>query len=238
MSIPTGPLTKLVEASASVIAERTDLTPEALQHLTPGISSSDFAKSLASQGLNSDAAGFLAHGLEQRVGVQWAVESVRLIADKLPPEELKAMQAAEAWTEASADEGELEQALGESQFNGPGSWAAQAALWSAKALEFAPPGAVAWPLAPKAIEGAVKLAAVLNQDVQLPPPPPGPPPEPSPLSIDLPISDPAGIIKQVAEAMMAKTVDAAATPLTAEDRAALNDALAPFVDLGLRLAGG
>ncbi len=226
MQIPVGPLIRLSEATAAAIAERVDLSPQAKQLLASGVSSSDYVKSLAKQGLSNDAAGFLAHGLEKKRGVQWAAESAKLVADKLPPEELKAMQVAQAWTGGATGEAELQQALGETKFDGPGSWAAQAALWTAKALEFAPPGGVAGPLAPKAIDGAVKLAAAINQGAR-------------PQSLQ-PVQQPgqSSLPTAAATQMMEQAIEGAATPLSAQDQAALNTALEPFVELGLRLAAG
>ena len=80
----------------------------------------------------------------------------------------------------------------------------------------------------------MKLAAALNRGVQLPSPPPVPPTQP----ITLPIHNPSGIMKQAVKGVVAPAVEAATGPLSPADQAALNDALAPFVDLGLRLAAG
>ena len=234
MPIPPGPLVNLAHATASNIAERVDLTPAASQQLAPGMSSSDFAKSLATQGLNNDAVGFLANGLENKLGVRWAAESAQLVADKLPPEEVQAMEAAQAWAQGSGEETDLAQALDDTQFNGPGSWAAQAALWTAKAVQFAPPAGIPVPLAPKAIEGAVKLAAALNQGVQLPSPSPAQPPAVK----AVPLTQPTEMIKLAVKELMAKAIETPTPSISPQEQAALNDALAPFVDLGLRLAAG
>ncbi len=224
MQIPGGPLIRLSEPTASAIADRLDLSPQAKQLLAPGVSSGDYVKSLAKQGLSSDAAGFLAHGLEHKRGVQWAAESAELVADKLPPEELKAMELAQAWTKGAAGEADLQQALGETRFDGPGSWAAQAALWTAKALEFTPLGGMAGPLAPKAIDGAVKLAAAINQGAE---------PQSS-QPVQQPGQDPLPTAS--ATQMMELALEATNTPLGPEDQAALNSALEPFLELGFRLA--
>ncbi len=226
MHIPVGPLIRLSEAPAAVVAARFDLSQQARQQLGPGVSSSDYAKSLAKQGLINDAAGFLAHALEKKLGVQWAAESAGLVADKLSPEELEAMQMARAWTKDSAGAAELQQTLGETRFDGPGSWAAQAALWTAKALEFTPPGGVTGPLAPKAIDGAVKLAAAIQQGAR----PQALQPVQQPGQDFLPTAAAPRVLEQAREA--------ANTRLSPQDQAALNTALEPFVELGLRLAAG
>ena len=81
-------LLNLVPPTARGIAAQLDLSPQAQELLARGLSSSDYVKALVEQDLNSDAVGFLANGLKQRQGVQWAAESASMVSDKLPPEEV------------------------------------------------------------------------------------------------------------------------------------------------------
>lgn len=219
-------LSNLVAPTAQRIAEQVDLSPQAHRLLARGLSSSDYVKALAKQGLNSDAVGFLANGLKEQQGVQWAAESARLVSDQLPPEEVNALEAAAAWAKGHAMEGDVQGALSETQFAGPGSWAAQAALWAATGLDFASAAdGPAIKLAPKAIDGAVRLAAAVKADAWSPP-------------TQGPQGDPDTGLTAAASQAGAAASDAVGAPLSSEDVAAANNVLKPFVDLGLRIAEG
>jgi hypothetical protein len=229
MEIPAALLTKLVVATASTLAEQVELSPEAEQLLTPDMSSEDLVKTLADRGLNTDVVSLLAHGLEQQQGVRWAAESAKMVADKLPPAEVEAMEAAEAWVQGAAAEADLQQTLGDPQAAGPGSWAAQAALWTAQALESATPEGDIVPLAAKAIEGAVILAAgVSNKE---PPLSSEPDQAQEPMAILADAASEIGL-NQLTE----QAGEAADGPIDPEILAAFNQILEPFAELGLRLA--
>jgi len=219
-------LLNLVAPTALAIAEQVDLSPQAQELLARGLSSSDYVKALAEQDLNSDAVGFLANGLKERQGVRWAAESASMVSDKLPPEEVEAFKAAEAWAKGQAMEGDVQEALSKTQFAGPGSWAAQAALWADQGLDFASAAdGPAMKLAPKAIDGAVRLAAAVKAHAWSPP-------------AQGPQDDPGSGLTASGSQLVAAASDAGNAPLSPEEVAAANKVLKPFVDLGLRIAAG
>ncbi len=230
MEIPVAPLTKLVVTMASTLTEQIELSPAAAQMLKPEMSSEALIKALADQGLNSDVVPLLANGLEPEQGVRWAAESAGLVADKLPPGEVQAMVAATAWLQGDLAAADLQQALTDPQTAGPGSWAAQAAIWTEEALSVETPEGDALLLAPKAIEGAVVLAAgVSNID--------------STAQVsDRPQLPSAGLAERADSAannFVTDAFDAAQdNPIAQETHAAFNKLLEPFVELGLRLAAG
>lgn len=173
-----------------------------------------------------DAAVALSQGLTKESAVKWAIESARLVAAKLPSEELDAMAGAEAWLSSGGSAADqLEPALAATGMQGPGAWAAQAAQW-AGGDAVGPLGGQSAPLYPAAVLGAVKLAAALvAQDWPLAP---GAAPRP-PEGVS-----PAGFMG-LADAFPGI---GDLPPLEAQQSAsaALNDLLEPLVNLGLRIA--
>jgi hypothetical protein len=232
MNIPVALLTKLIVAMASTLTERIELSPAAAQMLKPEMSSEALIKALADQGLNSDVVPLLANGLEPEQGVRWATESAGLVVDKLPPGEVRAQEAAAAWLQGDLAAADLQQTLADPETAGPGSWAAQAAIWTEEALAVETPEGDILFLAPKAIEGAVVLAAgVSNID--------------STAQVsDRPQPPSAGLTEGVGSAARNFATDAFGaaqdSPVVSETQAAaaFNKLLEPFVELGLRLAAG
>ena len=69
----------------------------------------------------------MAHGLPDREGVQWAAQSAEKVSDKLPPDDLQAMKAAQAWAKSPTDANQAAAAAAASKANlqGPGALAAR-----------------------------------------------------------------------------------------------------------------
>jgi len=216
----------MVPTSAASLASRLPLTPQAQALVAPGQSPIQLAQTLAAQGMNRDAVSVLASGMQPKQGVSWAAASAKMVEAKLPPGEVKAAELAQSWTQGQATEGQLTSALQQTQLAGPGSWSAQAALWSQQGATLGT-GAGATPLAPKAVEGAVNLAASVKAGaLQVP----ATPQLPSATALAAPqIATP-----QVPSAPTMVSLD----QLTPPQVKAMNDALAPFVQLGLKIAGG
>jgi hypothetical protein len=178
----------------------------------------DYAGALAQGGLYADAVAFLSNALQDKAAVRWAVESARLVADQLPENEVGALEAADSWANGSASVAGLQDALGETAFQGPGSWAAQAAAWAAENALPGGPGN----LVPKAVEGAVKLAAAMAAGSWSPPE----------------IEQREQLATAAAsEAALADTAtEVVSQALDPAELAALNEALKPFVELALEMA--
>lgn len=119
----------------------------------------------------------MAEEMAPRDGVEWAVKSARQVdPDMLSPEDLAALEAAEAWAAdpCEATVAAAEEALQDVDYQGPGAFAALAAVsvplaaalastagGVGAAAAAAPAAASATGIAPKAVAGAVKLAAAM-----------------------------------------------------------------------------
>ena len=211
------------------IAKQMTLGPQAkaLLAANPGASAGEFTEAMAGQNLNADAVGFLSHGMKPQAGVLWASESAAKVAPKLPPAELKAAELAKAWSQGQASPRQLDALLAQSPPQGPGTWAAQAASLAAK--EPAAPGALAAPsaLTSTAIGGSVHLAAAVDTNaLQLAAP-----------SVDgLPaVALERPVLKVPEPGMPAMTLPSQLTP---PQLAEMNEALKPFVELGMKIAKG
>lgn len=203
--------------------------------LTSGSQSvSESLTALADNGLYQDAVTALSQGLEKDAAVSWAVESAKMVEEKLPAEETEALAAAQEWlASGGADSEQLATALEDNQMQGPGAWAALAADWAGKAQTAAAGEA---PPVDKAVESSVKLSAALTKS-------------------DWPLAEPgaaADAMEAAAEGIGGKAADAGGAVSEAMDAAApaaeaaaadtdspeqaLNDLLKPFVDLGMKIA--
>ncbi len=118
--------------------------------------------------LMEEAARLAAHALPKREAVWWACMCARHTAPlPLPPADLRALEAAEAWVYRGEDAARR-QAFSHAQdgnFSTPEAWAAVAAFWSGDSM--APLGQAAVPPAPHlagtAVIGSVLLAAVRSR---------------------------------------------------------------------------
>lgn len=225
----------LIAPKAMDVAKGMVLSPDAKALLAsnPGGSAGEFAKALASQKLNTDAVGFLSRGMKPRAGVAWASESAAKVAPKLPPAEVRAAELAKAWTKGQASPAALRSQLAQTPLKGPGSWSARAALFASE-----PPipagGAMTMPALPggptpltsSSVEGAVKLAAAVDTDA---------------LQLVAPAAEGMPSLA-LPEPIVATPPDMPAMQLPSQlsppQLQAINDALAPFVDMGLEIAQG
>jgi hypothetical protein len=157
------PLTNLQIPSAVELAAKADLSPAARALARPGQSAGEFLQALEKNKLPLDAMKGLSHGLSERQAVLMACLSALKVAEKLNPEEVVALRAAEAWVKnpTEATKAAAAAAAAKTDFRGPGGWAAQAAAWSKGSAPAAPNPPAAPPLAPAAVGGAVLLAAGL-----------------------------------------------------------------------------
>lgn len=166
------PLTNLQIPTAVELAAKADLSPAAKALARPGLSAGEFLSALEKNKLPLDAMKGLAYGLPERQAVMIACQSALKVIEKLNPEELAALRAAEAWVKNPTDatKSAAAAAAAKTDFRGPGGWAAQAAAWS-KGNAPAPTNApAAPPLAPAAAGGAVLLAAGLVNRPSMPAP--------------------------------------------------------------------
>ena len=124
-------LPRISERSAAELCKECKPDPAALQLLNPQQTPAQFLAVLQERNLGSDMVKVLAQGLPDREGVAWAVRCALKVADKLPPADALAMQAAQAWVEAPTAERQVAAAAAaeRAELQGPGAWAAQAAAW-------------------------------------------------------------------------------------------------------------
>lgn len=169
----------------------------------------------------------MAEEMPPREGVWWAVLSGKEVdPDVLSAEDLAALEAAEAWVLNPCDDtvAAAEEAVKCADFQGPGAWAAFAAIsvpvavamaggagGAGAALAAAPAAATASGIAPKAVAGAVKLAAAMAN---------GQKPE---------VPETTDAAAAVADAGSEAAPAAAAS---AGDAAKTAEALKPFIDTG------
>jgi hypothetical protein len=161
-------LPKIAAPTAAEIAKSSAPKPEAMEVLkaNPQQTPSQFLGALQEKQMGDEMVKTLAHGLPDREGVAWAAQSAQTVADKLPPADVQALQAAQAWTKTptAATQAAAATAAEKAGMTGPGGMAAQAAAWAKPAIPPAAPAAgVTLPrLAPFAVAGAVQLAAAIK----------------------------------------------------------------------------
>ena len=159
-SRPTPEFTKVTKPTAEIAAQSKP-SPEGKALLKPQMTPAQYQAALEKQKLSVDSVHFLAHGLPERDALCWACQSCGLVKGKLSGPELEAYKMAGAWVKApSADlHPSLKACLGNVDFRGPGSWAAQGALWA---------GVPGMPPVATAVIGAILLAAGLNVGPAMP----------------------------------------------------------------------
>jgi hypothetical protein len=164
----------------------------------------------------------LAHGLPEKSGLRWAMDSAKLVENKLPPAQQQALAAAEAfhaWP-CLATRADAALAAEKAGVNGPGGLAAKAA--SLASVPDGPPIPGGDKLLPVCVAGAVVTAAALS------------PPSVKTLPETLPLPK-AGVASS--ELPPAPTLPVLPVPGSS---AALKSVAAfkPFIDRGLELAAG
>jgi hypothetical protein len=175
LQIPTQ-LPKISAPTAAQIAQSAEPSAGAKTLLTPQQTPSQYLNALQQKHMGPDMVKTLAHGMPDREGVHWAAQSAEKVSEKLPPHELDAMKAAQAWVKnpTPANQTAASAAAAKTNFQGPGAWAAQGAAWAQPAT--ATPGAGAAPaaaasaaarLTPHAVSGAVLSAAAIKANPAL-----------------------------------------------------------------------
>ena len=164
--VPTQ-LPKITAPTAAEITKTSQPSPPAQALLTPQQTPSQYLGALQEKHLGTDMVKTMAHGMPDREGVWWASQSAQKVSDKLPPSDVHAMNAAQAWVKnpTPANKAAAADAASKTDHRGPGAWAAQGAAWSQPA---SPAGATAAPrLTPHAVTGAVLSAAAIKANPAL-----------------------------------------------------------------------
>ncbi len=162
-------LPKISAPTAAEIAKHSNPSPAAQKILAtnPQQTPSQYLNALQDQRMGTEMVNTMAHGMPDREGVLWASKSAGQVADKLPPTEVEAMKAADAWAKNPTPANQAAAAAAASKANcrGPGALAAQGAAWAQPAPAASPAGAAPAAaasgarLTPLAVSGAVLLAA-------------------------------------------------------------------------------
>ncbi len=164
-------LPKITSPTAAQIAQSSQPSPAALQLLTPQQTPSQYLSVLQEKQMGDEMVKTMAHGLPDREGVMWAAQSAGKVADKLPPADAQAMEAAQVWAKnpTTPNQAAAAAAAAKTDYRGPGALAAQGAAWAQPAMPVAvPAGAPPAPrLTPHAVAGAVLLASAIAANPKL-----------------------------------------------------------------------
>lgn len=157
-------LPKITAPTAAQIAKDSQPSAAAQALLTPQQTPSQYLNALQEKQMGPEMVKTLAHGMPDREGVGWAAQSAEKVSDKLPPDDLGAMKAAQAWVKSPTPENQAAAgaAAAKTNFSGPGAWSAQGAAWANPAPTAAGPR-----LTPHAVTGAVQLAASIQANPAL-----------------------------------------------------------------------
>lgn len=169
-AVPQG-LPKIQASTAAGIAQQSNPSAPAQQLLAanPKQTPAQYLSTLQEHKLGDDMVKTMAHGMPDREGVHWAAQSASQVSDKLPPHEVQATKAAQAWANNPTPQNQSAAAAAAAQggCRGPGSMAAQGAAW-AQPSKPASPGAAAAPrLAPHAVAGSVLMSSAVKADPAL-----------------------------------------------------------------------
>jgi hypothetical protein len=165
-------LPKITAPTAAQIAQTSQPNSAAQQLLNPQQTPSQYLNVLHEKQMGDEMVKTMAHGMPDREGVWWASQSAEKVSDKLPPDDLQAMKAAQAWAKnpTEATQAAAAAAAAKTNLQGPGALAAQGAAWAQPTTPpAAPAGAVpaAPRLTPLAVSGAVLLAAAIKANPAL-----------------------------------------------------------------------
>jgi hypothetical protein len=243
---PVMQLPKLTTPDATQLAAKFQPQPGAQALLKPGQSSSEYIQALQDNNQSTDAVNALAHGMPEQDSVNWACQSSEQVGDKLSPADHSALTAAQDWVKnpTPSTQAAAAAAAAQTDYTGPGAWAAQAAAWSkgpaaavpaatapaatapaASAPAAAAPGVATPNLTAAAVAGSVLLAAGL---VNRGPMPAMAAPKTTMPTAELPPLQPTAL---EAPALQSPTIP----PV---DQGQLAKMLNPFIDLGKKVAGG
>ena len=159
---------KVKQKTASVIAEKIELSNKAKTILKDDLSPEQFMSILIDQQFYTDAVLFLAFSLPKREATWWACLCAKGgLKDKAMPEDLKAIELAEAWVYRPTTENcqVTMKAAEATAFKTAAGWAAVAAFWSGDNISTVagittPPGDE---MTGKAVNAAELLAASMQE---------------------------------------------------------------------------
>lgn len=160
-------LPKITAPAAAQIAQTSNPSPAAQQILAanPQQTPAQYLNALQEKQMGDEMAKTLAHGMPDREGVMWASQSAEKVSGHLPPEDVEALKAAQAWVNSPTDANQAAAATAaaKTNFQGPGALAAQGAAWAqpAAAAAAAVPTVAMPRLTPDVVVGAVLMSAAI-----------------------------------------------------------------------------
>jgi len=217
--------------SATELAQIARLSPEMDSIVQTCESPSELVHRLQAAHYSHDAVKVLAHGMEPRNAIGWAVKSAQRGGISRDPADDAAARAAEAWVTSPGDKtlAAAAAAAAKTDFQGPGAWAAQAVAFTRpqlKVLEVPHRPPIKLPVAEglcaQAVAGAVMISAARTREGSVPAAP-------------LP-SRPAKTLPPVVVVPAGKPQPA--PPTSAAERKAAAPSIDPFIELGKDVAGG
>ncbi len=223
-SPPPAPLPKITAPTAAEICAKSKPSAEGKALLTPTMTPPQYLQALDKNKLPVDSVHFLAHGLPEKDGICWACQASRLTAPKLSMPEMDALKLTEGWLKMPSLDlrASIGASLGKVDFTGPGSWAAQGAMWAGMPPI---PGVPAINLVAAAVAGAILLAAGLKIGAAMP-------------AIPMP-KLPLPLLPPTPEMLLAlPKLLLTIPPIPAIDQPKLVKLLLPFLDLGKGVACG
>ena len=164
-------LPKIQAPTAAQITQHSNPSPPAQQLLAanPKQTPAQYLSTLQDHKMGDDMVKTMAHGMPDREGVHWAAQSASQVSDKLPPHEVQATKAAQAWANNPTPQNQSAAAAAAAQggCRGPGSMAAQGAAWAQPSTPAAS-GAAATPrLTPHAVAGSVLMSSAVKANPAL-----------------------------------------------------------------------
>jgi hypothetical protein len=167
---PINTVPKIHAPQATDVTSRFTPQPKSASLLQPGMSPGQYLGALEQNKLTEDAIKTLAYGMPERESVWYACQSSHRVADKMTSADLNALNAAEAWVKDPTPETKAQAAAAAKQtdYQGPGAWAAQSAAWSQTTpgvpAQDGIPGVEPSSLTPHAASGSVMLAVAMEAD--------------------------------------------------------------------------
>ena len=233
---PAVELPKITAPTAAEICAQSKPSPQGKALLQPGMTPAQYQQALEKNKLSVDSVHFLANGLPEKDAICWACQASRQTAPKLSAPEMNALTQTEVWLKnpTPATLALVGVSLGNVDFTGPGSWAAQSAMWAkvpgappvppAPAVPGAPPAPTV-NLVAAAVVGAILLAAGLSVG-------PAMPPTPKPKSVPPKTPPTPEMLKQLQKPPLPPA------PAVVVDQPKMMKTLLPFIDLGKGVASG
>ena len=244
VSVPPVPavLPKIAAPTAAQIATTANPSPEAQAILAanPAQTPSEYLGALQEKQMGNDMVNTMSHGMSDRDGVNWAAKSADQVSDKLPPHEVDATKAAQAWADNPTPENQAAAAAAAAQggCQGPGSMAAQGAAWAQPETP-ADPAAAAMPrMTPHAVSGSVLMSAGVQANPALTVPTMTPPTLAAPTLAAPQVALPSVQMPQVPAVPAVPAVPQPPAVVPPAIQAQTFQQQHPFIALGLKIASG